>query len=359
MNKLTTLRRSKLAKTLFYFSVFVFSFITILFSSNQIIVKREIPDNINIVSDKLEYFSKNKDEFNVIFLGSSQTYRHIIPSDFDEFMKAEGYNLKSFNFGLTGLKFPEAQFYLQKILAMQPKNLKWLFLEYLEGLDVNPKNLSTAREIYWHTPQNFLTVSQLIWESDRSLEKKIQLTYQNWVPSTYNFLNSGKGSQSIQSILNPDRKHQKNLSSLGKKKDGYLSLDDETGKGFLERSLNFKKNLERYKKRVNNYKRYVNKSNPKPLTPHAKSLIAEMIESAKRQDIETIFLMSPGLVPRDITKSAYRAGQIQTLFNLDDPNRYPSLYQPEKRFDTEHLNREGAKEFTQFLAREFSSYLKE
>ena len=350
-------RKIKISKLWNYGIVFSISILLTIVLSRDSIILEQKPKDIKIVSDKLEYFSKHKDEFNTIFLGSSQTYRQVIPSVFEESMKVQGHEIKAFNFGIPGLNLTEAKFYLEKILALQPKNLNWLFIEYIEGLDVKPENFLANREIYWHNLENTLTVSRLIWESNFRLSKKIQLTLHNFIPFTHHMFRSGQGSQLIQSRLNHRPKQQKTVEGLGEFKDGHISLDEENKKYLLEAHRKFVNNVEDYSRKVDRLKDRIAKPRPNLFSPHATQVISKMIASVKSQNIEPIFFISSIFWPQEATIAAYEQGYIPTLFQFNDPHQYPSLYQHQNRFDTDYLNREGAKELTELLAKKFASHL--
>src|SRR5713226_6136440 len=54
------------------------------------------------VTPKLEYFAGHKDEFDTLFVGSSRIYHQVMPEVFDEVLRANGREARSFNFGIDG-----------------------------------------------------------------------------------------------------------------------------------------------------------------------------------------------------------------------------------------------------------------
>lgn len=96
---------------------------------NTVFPYSDIPQNHDETSVKWKYFSQHKDNYDIIFLGASTTHFGVIPKLFDKFMAKEGRNVKSFNFGIQGANPSQVDFYLQKILAIKPANLKWIFLD--------------------------------------------------------------------------------------------------------------------------------------------------------------------------------------------------------------------------------------
>ena len=69
-----------------------------------------------------------------------------------------------------------------------------------------------------------------------------------------------------------------------------------------------------------------------------------------------MFVVSPDIYPSQRYSNWPPAGVTQ--FSYDYPETYPTLYRLEQRYDTSHLDGEGAKEFTRIFAAEFADWLK-
>ena len=74
-------------------------------------------------SDKLAHFAEHRDEYDTLFIGSSRTFRQILPSIFDPIMAAGGQVAHSFNFGLDAMFSPEDAYVVEKIFALHPRRL--------------------------------------------------------------------------------------------------------------------------------------------------------------------------------------------------------------------------------------------
>ena len=61
---------------------------------------------------KRTYLKENSYKYNTVFLGSSKTYRQIIPKYFDEYL--EEFDISSFNMGYAGTLNPECFFLTEK-----------------------------------------------------------------------------------------------------------------------------------------------------------------------------------------------------------------------------------------------------
>ena len=74
------------------------------------------------VSEKLAYFTRHKDEFDTLFIGSSRIYHGIAPQVFDATLKARGIATTSLNLGIDGMSMPESSCFLEKILEQNPRD---------------------------------------------------------------------------------------------------------------------------------------------------------------------------------------------------------------------------------------------
>jgi hypothetical protein len=53
---------------------------------------------------KYEYYKKNAEAFNAVYLGGSLEYRHIDPTIIDSMAKKNGIDFRSFNLGIDGTR---------------------------------------------------------------------------------------------------------------------------------------------------------------------------------------------------------------------------------------------------------------
>src|SRR5688572_32965818 len=84
---------------------------------------------VAIVTPKLTWLAAHADDFDVLFLGSSRTYRQVIPELFDKLMAEAGHPLKAYNLGIDGMRPPEDTYILEKVLSNRTKPLRWVIVE--------------------------------------------------------------------------------------------------------------------------------------------------------------------------------------------------------------------------------------
>ncbi|MBD2677420.1 MULTISPECIES: hypothetical protein [Nostoc] len=322
--------------------------------------------NLGDVSAKLAYFTKHKDNYDIIFLGPSTTYYGVIPKIFDESIAANGNNLKSFNFGIMSANVAEMDFYLQKILALKPAKLKWIFLDCLVNSFVEETPTAT-KNVYWHTPIKTLENIKLISESTLNLPIKIIALYANSVSFIHNWLGIGNFSDYVNPRITATPGGI--LSDRVIQESGYYAMDwmndiEQLDRIFQEKYLQiYQQELKQAKSESadsQNISKY-------PLDSYAIKIIKKMIDRINNQEkithnkIEPIFLIPPALnadVEHTPIMRAFNLGYVSTLFAFNNPNKFPSLFELANRSDQRHLNYQGSEKFTKILAAEFSNHLK-
>lgn len=324
------------------------------------------------VGVKFQYFTEHKDDYDIIFLGPSTTYHGIIPKLFDELMTANGYQVKSFNLGIPGANVAEMDFYLQKVLALKPTKLKWIFLDCIFDVFNEEEEPAAIKNVYWHTPEKTIENFRLIFESNRSLLVKIKAFYTNFISFLYHWFGIGDFSNFLQQrkeVLSNGISGEKLLQEAGyyaidwmdngeKRKRLFLS---NYGEAYQQRLVKAKVVLFEQDDTYNAYKY--------PLTKYGikifKDFVAKVdeLEKVTKIKVEPIFLIPPTLHP-EIAHSAsaiikaFELGYIPTLFDFNHPNTLPNLYEMSNRIDDLHLNHQGAEKLTHILAIKFSEYLK-
>lgn len=356
---------------------FIFSLALILSTGllNAIFTYSYAPKNLGDVGLKLQYFTEHKDDYDIIFLGPSTTYFGAIPKLFDDLMITEGKKVKSFNFGIAAANISQIDFYLEKILALKPAKLKWIFLDC--AFDLFDTHFPTSpTELYWHTPGKTLENFRLILESHKNWQVKTIEIFTNFKSFLYRELGIGQLS-----TLGQERMLGLYLlTSVSSENKSPERLIQESGYYAIE----WLPNLEKWKNRflgqsLEDYKTKLKKEQSQPqstqpylaLNPSQKSYKLKMIQKiASRFDREKymgnnqrepIFLIPPTLdseINRSPIIEAYNLGYIPTVFAFNDPKKFTNLYQVDRRIDSVHLNQQGSQEFTSFLADTFSRYLR-
>jgi hypothetical protein len=300
------------------------------------------------VYQKWLYFKRNKDRFDVLFLGSSRFYHQVIPEQFDARVKAlSGRDVRTFNFGYDGMWPPESYWMLRQLLAMKPKKLRWVFID---GMDIEPKlddrNFSTLRQAYWHDWRHTLMAWRSVADAGLSPKKKWSYLAGHGELFLREWTNQGCGAEWLGYEFGVEKRKKPTRwdpPKGWKDNEGYEPEKDVPFAG---------PELEDFQRAVAELRASFPPREAKPSFVDALSGIAAKVRAA---GAEPIVIITPTVdrrenfsgLPSDIP-----------VWRYHDANEYPALYEPANHYDMSHLNDAGAKIFTDLLAERFAAQLK-
>jgi hypothetical protein len=301
-----------------------------------------IPD---AVASKLKFFTKHKDEFDTLFLGTSRFYYSVSPEIFDRTTAENGLSTRTFNFGIDGMHPPENFYVLEQILKTKPRNLKRIFFEVGDIQTNWTSSVYTSRRItYWHDwARTVITLRKAfnphgrakwyvkitrLWLARRDFAANLALLGKQ-------FGNVGRGADLF--LSRDDESTKQSESDLGIKHDGYRSSENAMS---AERGAIFQRKLAQE----------MFESHPKFIDPYAEEAYRDSAARLRRAGIESLFVVTPVIwqSPLRFRKSPAPG----PLLSFNDCKTYPSLYETRVRVDEGHLTREGAERFTRLLAHE-------
>ncbi len=289
--------------------------------------------------------SKNN-QYNTFFLGSSRTYRHIIPSLFDSIIG----HTKSYNFGINGLSSHESYWILENLFkGSYFKKDDVIFLELQAFKGIPDKNLHSVRTKY------FLNLENLIFAIRVLLNEEHQGIGNHLISYCENVLRIGMVKAYVDHIflnnISAKKRHY-----LGPKGDGFYSLDENLihkGKGYKslqQRNTNFKQDFRVLKSRKKSISNYFKKASSSTSFNQAHlNKILQLIDLGNKQGVKIIFFYPPRL--EDDIVELYDSIPLPNKIELANPNKYPEFYSLDNSFDVGHLNRRGAEVFTEALTK--------
>jgi hypothetical protein len=243
-------------------------------------------------------------------------------------------------------------------------------------------NHVTPRAKTWHDLDTTLLALRLINDTGMDLSWKLDMARRHLVSFGYRLCNVGSVRELMDTVLfaTQDKRDAARLDAitdgpggLGENGRGWVSLDKAFAnsspyqkKLLLERHEAMKQRIDFHEKRLRQ-----NPDRPRPmleytgqprevqeLWPTEAEVIGDLVRMAQEAGIRPIFTNAPDIRQKEylITEAA-DAGVIPTLIDLDDYHRYPDLLNPSFRFDDMHLTKEGAKLYSEVLAREVVALL--
>ena len=291
-------------------------------------------------SEKFAHFTAHKDEYDTLFIGSSRTFRQILPSIFDPIMAAGGQPARSFNFGLDAMFSPEDAYVAEKIFALRPQRLRRVFIE-VSGFNTNfgAQPPDTRRALHWHDwPRTALLCRDILpLNRPEKLREparwaRVWSHVRLWLTRA---LSIGEGTRLLEPwrgipLIAPS-------SVLGSAGDGAVPYDAET-----EYAGENREGFDNDMAVLRAGKAGISRLSPAPLQS-----IRGTIDRARALGAEPVLFITPMAV----TRLNSPAGQVAVpILDFSDPSRWPVLFDPANRYDRAHLNSPGARIFTRLFA---------
>lgn len=301
------------------------------------------------VTPKLEHLRANSERYDVLFVGSSRVYRQVMPEVFDRRLRHRGLGLRSFNAGIPAAKSVEV-WHFMRLLAEAKVRARYVLVEP-DGLfiGINRENLGTEREIYWHeAAETALAIRSL---SGQDLGLRLRMSGIHVAAFAFNRLGVGRLRLLGSDLISSGGKRRSEMSGLGPKGDGWVGFAaGEDGEAYPRRR-EFLDNLPAYRAQLERQPRILSRTGC--MTPYQEEMLLRLKTAAEALGAEPVFVLSPATRPRCEVHDAHRLGLLPNLLAFDDARAHPRLYDPEFRFDAEHLNTEGATIYSRLLADAF------
>jgi len=301
-----------------------------------------------LLAAKQRYFQDHKDQFDAIFIGSSRIYRGFDPAIFNKRLGQNG-EVKTFNFGIGGLRPHELNHLLHSLLATRPERLRFVFIELMDwspslalGLETHP------RTVDWHTPLATWQACQTECLSNHSWWTRLHICQQHLALAACWLVNHGNGPRWWQ-----QRTDQPALTSLTNSQldqgQGYFPLDAETSVQVQQRRARFLRDY---------YEIFLEQITKIDATNRQTGDLSHF--NLRAQKAQEQWLLSKGLQPIYVIPNV-RWGTpdlnwlqsrniLQHVLTMNHTDQYPALYQSDHYFDRGHLNQSGAMAFSRTFA---------
>ncbi|MEQ1859873.1 MAG: hypothetical protein ABMA13_08055 [Chthoniobacteraceae bacterium] len=308
---------------------------------------RDVP----VVGEKWTHWRAHKDEFDTLFIGTSRTFRGVMPSIFDQLTAGAGVPTRSYNFGVDAMFPPEDAYVAEALLRDPPRNLRWVFIEqglFISGFEGRPP--TSVRTIYWHDwTRTRLCLRETLWPKKRGVKWSKWFEPDDEKPSPASnalthlhvfllkALNIGRGSSAWSRVV---FNTPSNAGFLGLAADGF---EPSSGDGVM-RGHELERYEREYAERVKTPTRVV------PLRPYSLESFERQLRFARKAGARTIFIVAPTTGEL----SGHPAPELGVpTFDFRDLVKFPELFAKEHRTDIAHMNAKGAELYTRRLAEKF------
>lgn len=309
---------------------------------------------------KVSWFMEQKDEVDLVFLGSSHVLRQFDPSQFDAGRDGVAENTHSLNMGLQWMGLPEELYLLSKLLKASPAKLQWVVIEarpFESGMPGAEVNDFTARRIDWHRTDITVALLRELWRQDLESEEKWSLMHrhvEHWWRRTTNL---GQGLAAFRGLGGGVQISDEERAELGPAGDGFFPLNETMdGKFILERRRRFLERPGRLQKVAGNLQQ---SGDGGPASQGQLDFVRQMESHAAQHNVALIWWLHPGMERLAGWRQLLANGEIEHLLTYDAPQLYPDLYRRDLHFDFTHLNRRGAFIMTEFFVQDFKSLVTE
>lgn len=311
------------------------------------------PRSVSTVTEKLARYAEAADEYDVLAIGSSLTYRQIIPRVFDDTARTAGQPMRLYNLGVDGMSPPEDTYVLEKALALRKTPLAVALVECNRlRFKLRPQDENTVRAIYWHDGKRLATLARFalstgenelgVWDRTKHLGETLPILWRHLDYWFRNVTALGRGHEMLLDLLLQAKQETDELGA-----DGYDAPPPRDGIS--------PEDLRRFQEAVAELR-------TKPMRydrgdPVSRAELEEKRRLIARAGARMILVVPPDpirshFLPAD--ESAY--GEV---LDFSDPNEFPELYDPTDRRDSGHFNVRGAEIYTRIIALRVSALLEE
>ncbi|MFK5956665.1 MAG: hypothetical protein QM477_09495 [Planctomycetota bacterium] len=301
-------------------------------------------------SQKLEWLKTQKDQVDVIFLGSSHIFHQFDPSTFDA-ARGEG---RSLNMGASGMGVREQLYLVERILAMHPKRLDWLVLEGLPwSAAMQVENDFGLRRLQWHNASVTLFSVKAAWFGDAPWSDRwdqVQRHLQHWWRRS---LHIARGMDAIRAFRKPGLLAYADQKDLGPARDGFLPLVvSEVGeKGRVNRESFLANPQKLFAARA----RLPQAGDGGAADPALVEAVVRIQQLASQQGVQVVWWLHPNLGRTPGWHRMDTDGVLDHFIAFDDPERFPEFYKVGWHFDLFHLTKKGSKKLTAAFAQDFQA----
>lgn len=312
------------------------------------------------IDDKLRYFEAHRDEFDLLFVGSSRVERGISPRQFEASLAARGHRLRSYNLGLVGMSPHETNALLRYVLRHRPARLRWVIVELDRWYSpLIPANAFKDRPIAWHDRTELVSVLHSVWLHDGEKRPKLEESREHILHFAARATAAGQGPRIARRMLfGPPPPVFGEIEATFK---GGISSDQLVRRNFRPAQL-----LASRREFLEGFSEVHPEKRPRELSPDEQNqmlrkynlrALRSQVAAIRRAGIEPVYLVPADPPHRRELELLVDQGEAPNALYMFRPEAYPELFTREYRWDHGHLSLRGMRYFSHFLAERFADYL--
>lgn len=316
------------------------------------------PDELKI---KLDFYKQHIDEIDTLFIGTSRFQYGINPVVYDETLANEGLSVKSFNMGIGGMEGYETDAFIDKILALQPEQLKWLFIETTSwSPHIAEMYHYTERAIWWHDLDRTLAVCRGTLTKRLSWMEKLDLLRLHISHMFIRYLHAGKGEAILKEFVRgappsdaPDDPGFSGFSGLDI--TAFADNPPKIRKIFLAEYTDWETKVNEHIEVIDRLETRLQEMKPGAFENSSANEVKRtrlQIDRVLDAGYVPIYFNSPKFTELFLPIHLSNTGVYPFYLDFNDPIEHADLYQYSLWYDASHLTTEGATLNTTKIAKE-------
>jgi hypothetical protein len=314
------------------------------------------PPEEDELAARLEWFAEHRDEFDLVFVGSSNFRLGIDPHRVDETLARLGHPVRSFNFGVEGMNAFEGRQVLEQVLALEPRRLRWAVIElvHVRATDLLGRNRWTDRVVAWHDVSRTSEVIEALRRATLGWPDRIEQILLHLRHLAWRLSNIGQGPRMATAFLGLDADERNDAYEKISKNLGFRPLGifqgDQGPRARRELEQEWGRKMARFEKT-----RHVST----PTSTFDPGPIQDQIAELEARNIEPIYVIAPVGRGTPLAEQLIAKGMIPEPLIYNRPEEFPELYDVDHRYDVTHLNARGARIWSPMLAEDIARRMDE
>lgn len=300
---------------------------------------------------KHDFFIQNQDEFNAVALGSSLTYRHLVPKRLDALL--DTCKTSTFNLGGDAVFNPETYYLYENLLdEIADNSLDYAFIELVPLPNIETQNLATPRNYYWHNFRYWLFSTEYILDSNESLSTELENFHEYSLSYLYRLILGFR-------VLFLDLQNEDQDVKQDTERDGFYAFDAQmnspetslkTRDRLQGKYASFLKDVGVLENRISAAKETFSVAQDGDVNQAHLRKLQYLLDKSQAKGVDLIFFIPPRLETYEGLASIVESLPSDHVIEVFDPVKYPEIYRPDLSFDEIHLNEKGAEIFTRYFA---------
>ncbi|MGH1479434.1 MAG: hypothetical protein ACRBM6_12080 [Geminicoccales bacterium] len=329
-----------------------------------------IPDSeepsLGILSKKIDHLREAHQNYNVLLIGTSRTYRGIDPIQLRRVTERQGCDVRAFNFGVPNLRLTELRHLREHLSPTMLGDFDLILLTPMAPSKIAKANWSSDRIQHFSDWKGYWVSLIDIWDTPLSNAVPKQLYYSALLTGAFAYRQLGFGrlakglrGEAPSSVDNPSGDLVDGSAIVDFSRQGYVALDDEPSQEFIDRGQEIKSNpghfemLKTKNMAVNEFRGSA--------AERAWQRFANSMEQLAAFDVPFAMLLPPMLPLRASDQALAEVADAHgvPVLNYNKLDRYPELFERRNWFDYYHVNRDGAELLTNLVGEDICTAIED